>query len=157
MPRRSPSVAAPSRGVGDLAQARFRAGLRVGIGVAALGFALAPPLARLVRSWPLRSAVAGGSMRPTLEPGDWLLVDPRAYAARRPRPSDLVAVPDPTEPARWLVKRVVDLDADGWLELRGDNPDESTDSRIFGTVDPQSVIGRPWARYWPPHRLGLVR
>ncbi len=156
MPSTRPRVSRPGDR-DDLGRARFRAGVRFGIGIAAVGVALAPPVARLVASWGLRSAVEGTSMRPTLEPGDWLLVDPRAYAERRPRVADLVAVPDPTEPSRWLVKRVVDVDADGRLELRGDNPAESTDSRTFGTVDAAAVIGRPWARYWPPHRIGRVR
>ncbi|MDA8203675.1 MAG: nickel-type superoxide dismutase maturation protease [Chloroflexi bacterium] len=141
----------------DLNRARFRAGIRFGIGVAAVVVALAPPVARILASWRLRSAVEGMSMRPTLEPGDWLLVDPGAYASRPPRVADLVAVPDPGEPSRWLVKRVVDVDADGRLELRGDNPAESTDSRTFGTVDAATVIGRPWARYWPVRRVGRVR
>ncbi|HXQ95549.1 MAG TPA: S26 family signal peptidase [Candidatus Acidoferrales bacterium] len=137
--------------------ARFRSGTRFGIGLAAVGLALAPPLSRVLRSWPLRSAVAGTSMRPGLEPGDWLLVDPRGFAGRAPRPSELVAVPDPREPSRWLVKRVAGVAPDGRLELAGDDRGSSTDSREFGPVDPASVIGRPWARYWPPTRIGPVR
>ncbi len=143
-----------TRGPGD---ARFRSGLRVGIGLAALGLALLPSLARVARSWAFRSAVAGESMRPLLEPGDWLLVDPDAFRSRPPRSHDLVAVPDPREPARWLVKRVVAVDPDGRLQLQGDDPGRSTDSRTFGPVDPATVIGRPWARYWPPNRVGPIR
>ncbi|MGO9181112.1 MAG: nickel-type superoxide dismutase maturation protease [Candidatus Limnocylindrales bacterium] len=141
----------------DVRDARFRSGVRFGIGLAAVGLALAPAVGRVVRSWPLRSAVAGTSMRPGLEPGDWLLVDPRAYAKSAPRPAELVAVPDPGEPSRWLVKRVAGVAKDGRLELLGDDPGSSTDSRTFGLVDPATVIGRPWARYWPPRRVGPVR
>ena len=46
-------------------------------------------IARVIRSWRARVAVEGASMRPALEPGDWLLVDPEAYAtvaAGRGRP-----------------------------------------------------------------------
>ena len=141
----------------DVRNARFRAGLRVGIGLAAAGFAVVPPLARLVRSWPFRSAVLGDSMRPGLLPGDWLLVDPRAFASRPPRPGDLVAALDPTESSRWLVKRVGAVAGDGRIELLGDSPEMSTDSRSFGLVDPGAIIGRPWARYWPPARIGPIR
>ena len=141
----------------DVPTARFRAGVRVGIGLTAVGFALVPPLARIVRSWPFRSAVSGDSMRPGLRPGDWLLVDPNAFASRAPRPGELVAALDPTEPSRWLVKRVAAVAADGRVELLGDSPDASTDSRSFGPVDPGAVIGRPWARYWPPSRIGPLR
>jgi nickel-type superoxide dismutase maturation protease len=147
----------PQRGDDESANARFRAGLRVGIGLAAVGLAIAPPLRRVARSWPLRSAVVGTSMRPSLDPGDWLLVDPSAFASRAPRASDLVAVPDPRQPSRWLVKRVTGVAPDGRLELAGDDPDASTDSRAFGPVDPATVIGRPWLRYWPPTRVGPIR
>jgi len=140
----------------DLRNARFRAGIRVGIGLAAAGFALVPPLARLVRSWPFRSAVLGNSMQPGLLPGDWLLVDPRAFAARLPRPGELVAALDPTEPSRWLVKRVAAITSDGRIELLGDSPEVSTDSRSFGAVEAGAIIGRPWARYWPLARIGPV-
>jgi nickel-type superoxide dismutase maturation protease len=137
--------------------ARFVSGVRAGIALAALGMALAGPVGRLIRSWAFRSAVAGESMSPLLRPGDWLLVDPDAYRRRPPRASELVAVPDPRSPGRWLVKRVEAVGPDGWLELRGDAPDRSTDSRVFGPVDAATVIGRPWARYWPPRRWGRIR
>ena len=52
-------------------------------------------------------------MAPTLLPGDWLLADPEAYRARPPRVGELVLVPDPREPRRLLVKRVVGVDAAG--------------------------------------------
>jgi len=101
-------------------------------------------------------AVEGRSMTPTLEPGDWLLVDPEAYADAPPLPGDLVLVPDPRETARLLVKRVLQVDPDDWLRLAGDAPDVSTDSRTFGSVDPVTVAGRPWFRYWPLRRWGRV-
>jgi len=96
-------------------------------------------------------------MTPTLLPGDWLLADPVAYAERAPRVSQLVLVPDPRQPARLLVKRVVAVGADGRLEVRGDAPAASTDSRAFGLVEPASVEGQPWFRYWPPRRIGRLR
>ena len=96
-------------------------------------------------------------MAPTLLPGDWLLVDPEAYRSRRPEPGDLVLVPDPRLPERLLVKRVDARDGEGRLQVRGDDPSVSTDSRDFGPVDPAWVEGRPWFRYWPPPRMGRVR
>jgi signal peptidase I len=96
-------------------------------------------------------------MEPTLRAGDWLLVDPDAYARRSPAPGDLVLAPDPREDDRLLIKRVDSLDADGWLRLAGDDPDHSTDSRVFGAVDPARVAGSPWFRYWPARRIGPVR
>lgn len=96
-------------------------------------------------------------MRPTLEPGDWLLVDPDAYAEVTPTVGKLVLVPDPREPSRLLVKRVAEVH-DGGRELfvTGDAHDTSTDSRDFGSVTTSTVEGRPWFRYWPPGRLGRI-
>jgi nickel-type superoxide dismutase maturation protease len=103
-------------------------------------------------------AVAGGSMRPTLDDGDWLLVDPAAYDERTPTVGELVLVPDPRLPSRLLVKRVTGVhDGGRQLEVVGDAPDASTDSRSFGAVDAAAVEGRPWFRYWPPARMGRVR
>jgi nickel-type superoxide dismutase maturation protease len=95
-------------------------------------------------------------MAPTLQPGDWLLVDPDAYRDVSAQAGDLVLVPDPRVPSRLLVKRVVAIEAGGALELRGDSADESTDSRTFGTVAASLVEGRPWFRYWPPGRWGRI-
>jgi nickel-type superoxide dismutase maturation protease len=96
-------------------------------------------------------------MAPTLQPGDWLLVDPDAYREEPPTTGDLVLVPDPRQPSRLLVKRVAQIDPDEWLRLAGDAPEASTDSRTFGSVDPATVAGRPWFRYWPPRRRGRIR
>ncbi len=113
-------------------------------------------LDRLVRSWAARVAIEGPSMEPTIAAGDWLLVDPLAYAERPPAEDDLVLAPDPRDASLVLIKRVVAVDPDGWLRLEGDDPMHSTDSRIFGAIDPARVTGRPWFRYWPPTRIGWV-
>ena len=125
--------------------------------MSALALAVAPVVERVRRSWPWRVGVTGESMTPALRPGDWLLVDPAGYARRAPRPGELVVVPDPREERRWLVKRVAAVGPEGDLFVAGDAPDRSTDSRVFGTLPPDRVVGRPWARYWPPRRIGRVR
>lgn len=96
-------------------------------------------------------------MEPTVRAGDWLLVDPVAWRDRTPGVGVLVLAPDPRLGDRMLIKRVVEVDPDGWLRLGGDDPDHSTDSRSFGAIDPATVGGRPWFRYWPPGRVGRVR
>lgn len=95
-------------------------------------------------------------MEPALESGDWLLVDPHAYARRPATIGDLVLVPDPRQPNRLVVKRIASVLANGDLELLGDAPGASTDSRTFGTVRAASVVGRPWFRYWPLSRSGRL-
>ena len=96
-----------------------------------------------------RVEVVGESMRPTLEPGDRLLL----ARTRRARPGDLVAVRDPRFDRRTVVKRVAAVSASG-LTVLGDNPAASTDSRIFGTVRSDALQGRVLYRYFPPRRRG---
>lgn len=43
------------------------------------------------------------------------------------------------------------------LFLLGDNRLNSRDSRVWGTLPRTRVVGRALLRYWPPHRLGLLR
>jgi nickel-type superoxide dismutase maturation protease len=140
-----------------LTASRFGAGFRRGLLVGTIALAAAPTAVRLVRSWRARAAVTGESMLPGLRPGDWLLVDPDAFRGQPPRAGDVVVVPDPREPERVLVKRVRSTDSDGRLELAGDSAERSTDSRAFGSVESEEVLGRAWARYWPPARWGRVR
>lgn len=97
-----------------------------------------------------RVEVAGDSMQPTLAPGDRVLV-----FGRRVRVGDLAAVRDPRRPDRVLVKRVVAVDeTTGAVEVAGDNPDASTDSRAFGPVASPLVVGRVRWRYLPRARRG---
>jgi nickel-type superoxide dismutase maturation protease len=90
-------------------------------------------------------------MRPTLEPGDRLLVDTGAFRARPPRPGEIVVVMDPELPGRWLVKRVAQV-VDGSVSVFGDAGSASRDSRQFGPVPQDSIIGRVYRLYAPPHR-----
>lgn len=96
-----------------------------------------------------RVEVVGESMRPTLEPGDRLLLS----RTRRVRPGDLVAVLDPRSDRRTVVKRVAAVSAGG-LTVLGDNPEASTDSRIYGTVRADALRGRVLYRYFPALRRG---
>jgi nickel-type superoxide dismutase maturation protease len=114
---------------------------------AAGAFAAAIAL-RVVR----RVEVTGASMRPTLEPGDRLLV----VAWRRVRAGDLVALADPRQPARTLVKRVGRVD-EANMTVLGDDPAASTDSRSFGPVPRRTVLGRAVYRYAPSGRAGLIK
>jgi nickel-type superoxide dismutase maturation protease len=99
--------------------------------------------------------VSGASMAPSLQPGDRLLVESLTFALRAPRPGEVVLDADPRQPDRELIKRVDAVGAGG-LELRGDHPAASTDSRTFGPVPADAVRWRVLLRYWPPLRIGPV-
>jgi nickel-type superoxide dismutase maturation protease len=90
-------------------------------------------------------------MLPTLRPGDRVLVLPLL----RLRAGQLVAVKDPREPTRLLVKRVISAGA-LMVEVRGDNEMASTDSRSFGPLARSQVVGRVVYRYAPPERVGRL-
>jgi signal peptidase I len=38
----------------------------------------------------------------------------------------------------------------------GDNRNHSNDSRSFGPVPIENIVGRAWVSYWPPEDVGLV-
>ena len=37
--------------------------------------------------------------------------------------------------------------------VMGDNRRHSNDSRDWGTVPLEHIVGRAWVRYWPPHEI----
>ena len=55
----------------------------------------------------------------------------------------------PLEQARWTI-------AEGELFLMGDHRSNSADSRTFGPVEADQVIGRAWLRYWPVGTFGVL-
>ncbi|MGI9126273.1 MAG: S26 family signal peptidase [Mycobacterium sp.] len=87
---------------------------------------------RFRRYWPLRRfVVAEDSMRPALAPGDGIV----ALRGGAPRTGQLRVFPDPTVPARWLVKRVGEVTGTTF-QACSDNPRAAgvEDSRHFGSV-----------------------
>jgi nickel-type superoxide dismutase maturation protease len=111
----------------------------------------------VARRWLDAVEVDGDSMAPTLLPGDRLLVESWSYARRRPRGGEVVLAGDPRLPERELIKRVASIDTGAeTVELAGDFPQASTDSRTFGSLPIDSVRWRVALRYWPPGRIGLI-
>lgn len=49
----------------------------------------------------------------------------------------------------------VTLPENAYIAL-GDNRNRSSDSRVWGYVDRDDVIGRAWIRIWPPSRFGAI-
>jgi signal peptidase I len=114
-------------------------------------------------------------MRPAIEPGDWLLVDPTTR--RWPRRGGVVVFQEPFT-GTLAIKRVAARPgdwvpfADGWLQLGedeawliGDATDEAleaaghgaaVDSRRYGPVPIDALLGRAWFRYGPARRLGRL-
>jgi nickel-type superoxide dismutase maturation protease len=93
-----------------------------------------------------RFRVEDESMRPTLEPGDYVLVNRWAYHFQSPKRGDVVVVQDPEAPERFLVKRVSDTTNPSQVQLAGDNERLSRDSRAFGPVRIERIVGKVWIR-----------
>ena len=77
-------------------------------------------------------------MAPTLKSGDAVLIDPNAKA----RIGDIVLANHPYKTSVTILKRVAEIGPNGKLTLVGDNAAESTDSRTFGAVSIECLIGR---------------
>jgi signal peptidase I len=122
---------------------------------------------RAARRGPWRVEIAERSMVPAIEPGDWLLVDPTVD--RWPRRGALVLVREPGSEI-LVLKRVTARPGDtvrspdgrrrilgpwhAWLT--GDAADASVDSRRYGPVALERLVARPWFRYGPAGRVGLL-
>jgi nickel-type superoxide dismutase maturation protease len=108
-----------------------------------------------------RYVVHDTSMAPTLRPGD------RVFVWRWPgrlRAGDVVVVRDPELPGLHLVKRLAGLPGqavagvrgtDGFA-LLGEQPSSSRDSRRFGRLPRQAIVGRVVWRYLPGPRRGPI-
>jgi len=114
-------------------------------------------------------------MSPTIQPGEWLLVDPTT--ARWPRRGTVVVFREP-DGDLLAIKRVaagpgdrVELDA-GHLVLAADEAwllsdasdaallragaGQPIDSRRYGPVLVDALVGRVWFRYGPLRRMGRI-
>ena len=86
-------------------------------------------------------------MSPTYNDGDWLLFRRlRAVSAAQRLVGKVVVIERESYPGILLIKRVMRADENGlWVE--GDYKDASTDSRTWGVITPQEVVGLVALRY----------
>jgi signal peptidase I len=78
---------------------------------------------------------------------DVALAEPYLYADESGAPQATTA---PLDEATWTVP-------EGELFLMGDHRQNSADSRTFGPVPIDRVIGRAWLRYWPLGTFGILQ
>ncbi|HJR96271.1 MAG TPA: S26 family signal peptidase [Actinomycetota bacterium] len=140
----------------------YHRGRKRAAGVGATAAAAAGVAWACLRWKPSRVEIEGGSMAPTLAPGDWaLVVSPPRYGRR-----DVVVVEHPGRPGYEMVKRIVGVPGDRvgdrllgedeyWVE--GDLEPASTDSRQFGPVREERLKAKVLLVYWPPDRRRRVR
>ena len=81
-------------------------------------------------------------MFPLLQPGNEILIDPYAYKKSPPKLNDIVVTKHPQKPEIIIVKRVTAIDGKINYFLTGDNLADSTDSRHWGSVKSQDILGK---------------
>jgi len=91
-----------------------------------------------------RFRVEERSMSPTLDPGDYVIVNTWAYRRREPAIGDLVVLRHPQYEGRFLCKRIAAVPESGLYSVRGDNESVSLDGRSFGPIPRPLIIGRVW-------------
>ncbi len=88
--------------------------------------------------------VEGSSMQPQLKAGDLIFL----LKTQNLKVGQIAIAKRPDRPNLLVIKRVKAVTKNGyWLE--GDNQSESDDSRIFGEVENELVLGKFLFKYWP--------
>ena len=112
--------------------------------------------------------VSGPSMEPTFYNGDYLIVDEITYHFEKPKIGDVVVFRYPLDTSKFFIKRIEGLPGDkvnimgkeivlkdGEYYVLGDNSPHSSDSRIWGPVPQNLLIGRVLIRLWPLNKISL--
>ncbi len=138
--------------------------------------------------------IPSGSMEPTLQIGDRIIVSKLNYHFTEPARGDVMVFRFPLDPDRDFVKRVIAVggqtvsfrDSQLYIDgtpveenylpddlrfpdfgpvkvpednyfMMGDNRNNSDDSRRWGPLPEEYVIGEAVVVYWPPGRIGLLK
>ncbi|MFM8191586.1 MAG: S26 family signal peptidase [Candidatus Nanopelagicus sp.] len=93
--------------------------------------------------------VAGSSMSPAFNQGDWLIVRKLSGQKHRLKIGKLYLITDPERPGVALLKRLKHTRMEHgvmryWVE--GDNP-ASTDSKSWGWIESEQFLGKVLFRY----------
>lgn len=132
-----------------------------------------------------RVRVDGISMMPTLENGEFVLVNKMSYQIGEINRGDIIVFDFPLNPKEELIKRVIGLPGDtvrvenglvyvngqmlnepyiskppqytgswtvrdGEIFVLGDNRNNSNDSKDWGLLPAENVVGKAILIYWPP-------
>lgn len=103
-----------------------------------------------------RFKVEGESMTPGYKPGERLLISPILLRFSPPKEGDVVVIQHPRDPTKQVLKRLIGIPGDRIDEIElgsedyyvlGDNKRKSEDSRHFGTIKKDQVLGKVWFKY----------
>ena len=94
----------------------------------------------------MRFKVEDRSMEPTFKSGDYVLVNKLAYVFGNPSKDDIIVLKHPKEKEKFLIKRISLVTNSNEYYVIGDNKDFSQDSRHFGPIKKDFIIGKVWTR-----------
>lgn len=135
--------------------------------------------------------IPSGSMEPTLQVGDRIIVNKLLYRFSTPKRGDIMVFKYPVNPNRDFIKRVIGLpgetiqikDSKVYIDgkileqpflppdlkydhnfgparvgenqyfMMGDNRNNSEDSRFWGSLPEQNIVGKAMFIYWPYNRI----
>lgn len=89
--------------------------------------------------------VKGQSMEPLCREGDFVFVNRATYLLSHPKEGEIVVLHHPEDPAKLLIKRIKYVRPQGskpWYWVEGDNVRSSEDSRSFGWMPREAIVGK---------------
>ena len=92
----------------------------------------------------MRFKIEDRSMEPTFKSGDYVFVNKLAYAFGNPSKGDVIVFKHPKEKDRFLIKRISLITNSDEYFVVGDNKSYSRDSRHFGPIKKNMIIGKVW-------------
>lgn len=88
--------------------------------------------------------ISGHSMEPTFKNGDKILATYFFYLFKSPQINDIVVFKD--QENKIFVKRIIDVKNNRYIVL-GDNKKDSLDSRNFGEIQRDQILGKLIYKY----------
>ena len=86
-------------------------------------------------------------MEPVFKDGDQVVINRLTYVFSRPKPEDIVTIQHPHDRRKILLKKIEKLNSDNTYFVVGENKSDSEDSRFFGKINKEGILGKFWFRY----------
>ncbi len=88
-----------------------------------------------------RFEIKDRSMEPQFREGDFVIASSLSYILKLPKVGDVVVARHPSKREMVVITRIAERTCDGRYVLVGDNASFSTESREFGPVAQNDIIG----------------
>src|SRR3989344_6121450 len=90
-------------------------------------------------------------------PGDTIKIEQQSVLINGGKiPEDYLPAETPTRAGTFLSEGTTIKAGPNQFFVIGDNRDHSSDSREWGAVTKEKIIGKAFFRYWPPQSIGLL-